>query len=170
MDWYKILESETILTMKLIRNSKKNINVENNENSMSNNFYYWYKNDIRKDYNFRKELFKNIKTRSIEEVEKNMLVLDSGATNSVGPYENLCFNVRLERSKLDCEGENEIKIKLIGDMSINRRDKEMNDKVIKITNIFIDSTLNQTIISKNKANKAGRFELKFFKEEVSKYQ
>ena len=47
-----------------------------------------------------------------------MVVLDSGATNGVCPFENLCFNIRKETNSMDCGGGNNMSSNLVGDMLI----------------------------------------------------
>ena len=64
------------------------------------------------------------------------MVLDNGATNSVCPYKDQCFNIRTEENKMDCAGGNEIKIKLIGDMFIKARDKDMNSLNLTQINVM----------------------------------
>ena len=44
-------------------------------------------------------------------------------------------------------------------MLINGRDKEMNSKLMKMTDVFIDPTSKYTVISTTKANKIGGFEI-----------
>ena len=75
------------------------------------------------------------------------------------PYKEQCFNIRAQENKMDCAGGNEMTMTLIGDMLIKGRDKNMNEKVIKITNIFIDPKSKYTVISSTKANKVGGFEI-----------
>ena len=67
-----------------------------------------------------------------------MVVLDSGATNGVCPFEERCFNVREETNNMDCGGGNNMSSKLVGDMLIKGRGKDMKSKLIKVTNMFID--------------------------------
>ena len=101
------------------------VNIIDNTIKQSNNIYSWRKNDIREDWKFRKALFYNMKTTNISEIEKNMVVLDSGATNGVCPFEELCFNIRKETNNMDCGGGNNMSSKLVGDMLIKGRGKDM---------------------------------------------
>ena len=100
-----------------------------------------------------------MKTTEINEIKRNMLVLDSGATNGVYPFKEQCHNIREQNNKMDCGGGNEMTSNLIGDMLVKGRDKDMNDITIKITNMCIDPKSKYTIVSSTKANKIGGFEI-----------
>ena len=101
---YKGFEEDGYINYEINEEEQNNNRVDKYINSESNNFYLWRKNDMREDWKFRKELFKNVKTVSISEKTTDKLVLDSGATNSVCPFEELCFNIRPEETKMDCAG------------------------------------------------------------------
>lgn len=49
--------------------------------------------------------------------------------------------------------------KLVGDILIKGRDKDMNERMIKVTNMFIDPKSKYTILSATKVHKVGRFEI-----------
>ena len=100
-----------------------------------------------------------MKTTNISEIEKNMVVLDSGATNGVCPFEELCFNIRKETNNMDCGGGNNMSSKLVGDMLIKGRGKDMKSKLIKVTKMFIDPKSKYTILSSTRANVIGGFEI-----------
>ena len=50
-------------------------------------------------------------------------------------------------------GGNELTTSLIGDMLIKGRDKNMNQKIIKVTGMFTDPKSKYTVISSTRANK-----------------
>ena len=60
---------------------------------------------------------------------------------------------------MDCGGGNKMSSKLVGDILIKGRDKDMNDKIIKVTNMFIDPKSKYTILSSTKVHKLGGFEI-----------
>ena len=82
MNWYTIFEESGYINYNINRSEQNNLVIDNSNNN-SNNLYSWRKNDIREDWKFRKELFKNVKTTSVDEIKRNMMVLDSGAINGV---------------------------------------------------------------------------------------
>ena len=83
MGWYKTFEECGHINYEIKERKDENFNLIDNTIKQSNNIYSWHKNDIREDWKFRKDSFHNVKTTNISEIEKNMVVLDSGATNGV---------------------------------------------------------------------------------------
>ena len=119
--WYNIFEEAGYINYE--RNDEQNNNRVENKNSQSNNLYFSRKNDLRENWKFRKEMFYNIKTTSINKINKDMIVLGSRATNRVCPFKELCINIREEENAMDCGKGNKMSSKLVGDMLIKGRDK-----------------------------------------------
>ena len=86
------------------------------------NFYVVRPNDVCDNDDCIKRLFENQKPIDVNEVTKQMIVLDSGATNGVCPHEDLCCNVRLEKNEMICGGGNEMNSNKIGDIVIKGND------------------------------------------------
>ena len=88
---------------------------------------------------------------NINEMTKQMIVLDSGATNGVCLYKDLYSNVRIEKNKMICGGGNDMNSNKVGDLIIMGKDNEMKTKIIRITEIFIDPKSHYTVLSTTKS-------------------
>ena len=144
---YKMFEEEGYINYNLDTKESNTEASEGNEHNLvisskinKRNIYPYCTriDDICDDIAFRNNLFKDQRPMDINEVTKQMIVLDSGATNGMCPYEDLCTNVIIEKNEMICGGGNEMNSNKIGDLIIMGKNREMKTKIVRITDIFID--------------------------------
>ena len=97
--WYDVFEEIGYINYEAWR--EQNNNSVDNSDINSNNLYLWCKNDLREKMEVQKRFFCNIKTIKVKEINKEMLVLDSGATNGVCSFKKFCFNIREKDNSMD---------------------------------------------------------------------